>query len=87
MTKPQYYIGKTRLSQIKCRRCNSHIPKGSYCLFTDYTWCKYCLNCGKKRMGLRLEKLKEEIVRVKKLVKQMSKEKLIKENMCASLRS
>ena len=79
------HIGKVRLSQLKCSKCNQPIIKGSNCLFTKWTWIKFCLECGKETMEERLCKLKEEVKITKKLLKDLGKEKLVKENMCASL--
>jgi len=81
------HIGKVRLEQLKCRLCNKHIIKGSNCLFSRWTWCKYCLECGKEKIDMKIEDRKKEIKYYKKLAKRIGNFKLVKENMCASLRS
>jgi hypothetical protein len=83
----EYHIGKTRLRKLKCRVCGRHIPKGSNCLFTRWTWDKMCLECGKKFLSRVIERYKNEIKSFRKMVKQMGNPKLHKENMCASLQN
>jgi len=81
------HIGKIRLERLNCAKCGKHIIKGSNCLFTRWTWNKYCLDCGKLMINKRIIDRKEEIKFYKRLVKKMGNFKLIKENMCANLRN
>ena len=81
------YLGKVRLERLNCSKCNRHIIKGSNCLFTRWTWTKYCLECGKEMIKRKIIDRKEEIKNYKRLAKRMDNFKLVKENMCASLRS
>ena len=81
------HIGKIRLEQLNCRRCGKLITKGSNCLFTRWTWAKYCLDCGKNMINERVENKKDEIKYYKKLSKKLGNFRLVKENMCASLRN
>jgi hypothetical protein len=45
------HIGKIRLEHLSCAKCGKQITKGSNCLFTKWTWIKYCLECGKKSLS------------------------------------
>jgi len=80
-------IGKVRLEKLHCRNCNTHIPKGSNCLFTRWTWCKYCLECGKNRLERKIEDRKKEVSYCRRLMRRMKNFKLVKENMCVTLGS
>jgi len=82
----RYHLGKIRLEHLNCCKCNKNIPKGSNCLFTRWTWIKYCLECSKKIITERIQEDKDEIKAYKKIGRKLNNERLIKENMCASLK-
>jgi len=78
-------IGRVQLTTLKCRCCNQLIPSGSNCVFTRWTWAKYCLECGKKKVMSNIEKRKKEIKNYRYLLKGLDDFNLVKANMCVEL--
>lgn len=71
----------------KCSICNCEILSGQYYLRAkNFTLWLCCLGCGKEKIVNNLFDLEIRKKEYKKLLKKITDEKVIKENMCVSLK-
>ena len=81
------YLSKVRLNELKCSGCNKELAKGGWCLFTDYTYVKYCLDCAINRLNVAIKHYKGLIKDNRRLSRKIikNKDKYEKYNMACGL--
>ena len=82
-----YHISRVRLAELSCARCRNHISKGSYCLFTDTTYTKICLNCVEAFLEEHIKFYKNKIKDRRGIIARVkrNKEKWNKYNVACSV--